>query len=156
MEAILPQRMERDAFAHLLPHSGPMLLLNRVERWDAAAIECTAISHNDPANPLRINGRLSTIHAMEYGAQAAAIHLFAIAAEGEDAAVAASGERIVFLGVVRDFVFHHEYMDEKPGSELQLRSELFSLAPRIYQYRVTAALDGETVAQGIISLIVGN
>lgn len=156
---VMPQQMERAEFARFLPHTGPMLLLNRVESWDQQAIECSAISHNDVNNPLRVNGRLSTVHAIEYGAQAAAIHLFAIAsvtAEPELDSGAGSAEKIVFLGVVRDFECTAIYMDELPGSVLHLRSELVAIAPRIYQYRVNASIEGQSLAQGTISLIVGN
>ena len=60
--------------ATLIPHTGAMCLLDAVTAWDEDAIVCVANSHRDPANPLRRQGRLSVIHAFEYGAQAAAAH----------------------------------------------------------------------------------
>ena len=60
--------------AALIPHAGAMCLLDAVIEWDEDAIVCVANSHRDPANPLRRQGRLSVIHAFEYGAQAAAAH----------------------------------------------------------------------------------
>src|SRR5437762_13790353 len=58
----------------LIPHSGSMCLLDSVTQWDDRSIVCVTNTHRDPANPLRRAGRLSALHAFEYGAQAAAVH----------------------------------------------------------------------------------
>ena len=58
----------------LIPHSGLMCLLDEVTQWDDRSITCITNTHRDPANPLRRDGRLSALHAFEYGAQAAAVH----------------------------------------------------------------------------------
>ena len=58
----------------LIPHSDLMCLLDEVEHWDDRSIACISNTHRDPANPLRREGHLSAVHALEYGAQAAAIH----------------------------------------------------------------------------------
>src|SRR2546429_9635671 len=51
-----------------------MCLLDEVTRWDDRSIMSVSNTHRDPANPLRRQGRLSAVHAFEYGAQAAAVH----------------------------------------------------------------------------------
>ncbi len=58
----------------LIPHAGSMCLLDSVVAWTAADIRCRAISHLDPANPLRRHGRLSALCGIEYALQAAAVH----------------------------------------------------------------------------------
>jgi predicted hotdog family 3-hydroxylacyl-ACP dehydratase len=58
----------------LIPHSGLMCLLDEVTQWDDQCIVCITNTHRDPVNPLRRKGRLSALHAFEYGAQAAAVH----------------------------------------------------------------------------------
>ena len=58
----------------LIPHSGLMCLLDEVTQWDDRSITCVTNTHRDSANPLRRDGRLSAVHAFEYGAQAAAVH----------------------------------------------------------------------------------
>lgn|SRR3990167_2602090 len=161
---VVPQRMTAAEFGRFLPHKPPMLLLETVEAWNAESIECTASSQNDAQNPLRINGRVSSVHAMEYGAQAAAIHLSLMAnsaAEPVTELEAYSPDRVVFLGIVRDFELAEQYLDEQlgdeqPGSVMQIRSDLVSIAPRVFQYRVSAHIADKLCAQGIISLIVGN
>lgn len=71
MSAPLP---DHRAIAALIPHQGTMCLLERVVHWDRAAIVCEAISHRDPANPLRSAGGLLAPCAIEYAAQAMAVH----------------------------------------------------------------------------------
>ena len=51
-----------------------MCLLDEVVQWDERSIVCISNTHRDPANPLRRQGRLSAVHAFEYGAQTAAVH----------------------------------------------------------------------------------
>ncbi len=59
---------------HLIPHRGAMCLLDVVVAWDECRIHASAISHYDPANPLRSDGVLRAVNLCEYGAQAMAIH----------------------------------------------------------------------------------
>ena len=51
-----------------------MCLLDEVMQWDDRSIVCITNTHRDPANPLLRGGRLSAVHAFEYGAQASAVH----------------------------------------------------------------------------------
>ncbi len=57
-----------------LPHSGAMCLLDQVIAWDEQRICCSTDSHLSAANPLRQNGVLSGLCALEYAAQALALH----------------------------------------------------------------------------------
>jgi predicted hotdog family 3-hydroxylacyl-ACP dehydratase len=63
-----------DALRDLLPHAGSMCLLESVTRWGAAEIVCRAVSHRARDNPLRSGDRLGALAAIEYAAQAIAIH----------------------------------------------------------------------------------
>jgi predicted hotdog family 3-hydroxylacyl-ACP dehydratase len=51
-----------------------MCLLDRVLSWDSHAIVCVSSSHRAPDNPLRARGRLGAACAIEYAAQAIAVH----------------------------------------------------------------------------------
>jgi len=66
--------LDKPALERLLPHRGAMCLLDSVAAWDEAHIECRASSHRDAANPLRVGGRLPALVAIEYAAQAMAVH----------------------------------------------------------------------------------
>ena len=58
----------------MIPHTGMMCLLDGVVAWTETVIQCRAVSHLDPANPLRRGGRLSAVCGIEYALQAAAVH----------------------------------------------------------------------------------
>lgn len=58
----------------LIPHSEGMCLLEKVTSYSPEEIICQTRSHLDDSNPLKIDGQLSKMHLIEYGAQAVAIH----------------------------------------------------------------------------------
>ena len=66
--------MTRDGIAQLIPHSGDMALLDGVLRWDSDSIACVSGRHRDPANPLVTDGVLPALCAIEFAAQAMALH----------------------------------------------------------------------------------
>jgi predicted hotdog family 3-hydroxylacyl-ACP dehydratase len=64
----------RDAILQLIPHKGPMCLLDSVVAWDDDRVVCHSERQGAPDHPLRVDGRLSSLHAIEYAAQAMAVH----------------------------------------------------------------------------------
>ena len=66
--------LDHAGIAARLPHAGRMCLLDRVLHWDENSIRCRAVSHRDTDNPLRDADGLATLAAIEYAAQAAAVH----------------------------------------------------------------------------------
>ena len=66
--------LDHAEIAARLPHAGRMCLLHQVLHWEERSIRCSAISHRDPDNPLRVAGGLATLAGIEYAAQAAAVH----------------------------------------------------------------------------------
>ena len=68
------QTLDHAGIAARVPHSGSMCLLHRLRGWSAEHIDCSATSHRDPANPLRTQGVLLAANAIEYAAQAMALH----------------------------------------------------------------------------------
>ena len=69
-----PQTLDHAGIAARVPHSGSMCLLHRMRGWSATHIECSATSHRDIVNPLRTDGVLLAANAIEYAAQAMALH----------------------------------------------------------------------------------
>ena len=69
-----PQTLARDGIAALIPHSGSMCLLARLRAWDTQRIVCTATNHRDGDHPLRTRRGLLAPVAIEYAAQAMALH----------------------------------------------------------------------------------
>ena len=66
--------IEHNELCSLIPHSFDMCLLGRVESWDEDQIICYSNSHLSLSNPLRREQTLSSIHLLEYAAQAMAVH----------------------------------------------------------------------------------
>lgn len=72
-----PLRLDRAAIAARVPHAGPMCLLDQVVSWDQDHVECTAFGQatgGGAAHPLAEGGRLPATAAIEYAAQAMALH----------------------------------------------------------------------------------
>ena len=72
--AAQPATLDRTGIEQRIPHRGRMCLLRRLESWSAAEIRCSAASHTDPDNPLRTASGLLAPCAIEYAAQAMALH----------------------------------------------------------------------------------
>ena len=130
----------------LIPHSGSMCLLECVIEWDDRSIVCTSNTHRDLLNPLRRDGQLAGVHALEYGAQAAAVHggLRARAA----GATAAPG----YVAALRDARLHVSRLDEI-DSPLEVRAiRLFGdQANTVYECRIST---GDTlIAEGRVTIM---
>lgn len=95
--------LSRDKFASLIPHRGAMCLLHEVLRMDDDSITCCAVSHRDPAHPLREQGVLPAVCGIEYAAQAMAVHG---ALKGSGASQAG------VLAAVRDVVLKVDRLDD--------------------------------------------
>jgi predicted hotdog family 3-hydroxylacyl-ACP dehydratase len=57
-----------------IPHQGRMCLLDEVRSWDRSQVECAARTQGAADHPLRLEGRLGAGCALEYAAQAMAVH----------------------------------------------------------------------------------
>ena len=69
-----PATLDRVNIERRIPHSGRMCLLRRLDSWSAAEIRCSASSHADADNPLCTASGLLAPCAIEYAAQAMALH----------------------------------------------------------------------------------
>jgi len=127
--------LERDGIAARIPHRGSMCLLDRLEAWDAERIHCSSRSHAAADNPLRSASGLLAPNAIEYAAQAMALHGGLLAAEGEAASAG-------FLASVRNVRFAVARLDEVPGA-LQVHATRLSGDARqvLYEFRVADAHD---------------
>ena len=130
----------------LIPHSGTMCLLDEVTEWDDRSITCVTNTHRDPGNPLRRHGRLSAVHAFEYGAQAAAVH------GGLRARSVGATAQPGYLAALRDAHLHAARLDDIT-STLEIRANrLFGdSANTIYECRVLA--DDVLLANARVTII---
>ncbi len=139
--------LQHEQLCALIPHAGGMCLLQRVEQWDETRILCSSDSHLSPDNPLRKDQRLAAIHALEYGAQAMAVH---------GGLVAQQQRRIRngFLVAIRDARLYRERLDDLPGPlQVQATQLLDSDANQIYQVQISCG--DHSVAEGRL-LVMNN
>ena len=130
----------------LIPHSDLMCLVDQVLQWDDRSIVCGSNTHRDPSNPLRRQGRLSAVHAFEYGAQAAAVH------GGLRARTAGATAAPGYLAALRDGRFHVTRLD---FIHLPLRISATRLygerANTVYEFVLSAAT--VVVAEGRVTIV---
>ena len=170
-------RLSRNQIAERIPHAGRMVLLDEVVEWDDEHIVCRSGSHQDRANPLALAGQLSSVCAVEYAAQAMAVHgslLMGRAAEptavsngsnagssdaAEDAADRAADRtatrpRAGFLASVRNVRMEVARLDDVHGALIiEARRESGDDARVLYDFEVRA---GERVlVSGRAAVVLG-
>ena len=118
----------KEEICSLIPHAGSMCLLEGVLDWNAGEIRCFALSHTDPANPLRSNAGLASVHLLEYGAQAMAVHGGLLARE--------SGTRVLpgYLAALRDVVLQQESIDHITAP-LTIHAQMITTLADSFMYR---------------------
>ncbi|MGJ7603864.1 hydroxymyristoyl-ACP dehydratase [Variovorax sp. LT1R20] len=136
-----PQTLDRAGIAQRIPHSGSMCLLERLDGWDAEVIRCSTTTHRLADNPLRTAGGLLAPNAIEYAAQAMALHGGLLAAEGSTPSAG-------FLASARNVLLAVARLDDIEGA-LQVQARRLSGDERqiLYEFAVSAE-DGRTLAEG--------
>jgi predicted hotdog family 3-hydroxylacyl-ACP dehydratase len=136
-----PQTLDRAGIARRIPHSGSMCLLERLEGWDADEIRCSTTTHRLADNPLRTAGGLLAPNAIEYAAQAMALHGGLLAAEGSTPSAG-------FLASARNVRMSVARLDDVEGA-LQVQARRLSGDERqiLYEFAVKAE-DGRMLAEG--------
>ena len=138
--------LNRDWIAAHIPHHGDMCLLDAVTEWSDAAIACRAVSHADPANPLRADGRLGAAAGIEYAAQAMAVHGALLA--GTDAP-----PRQGYLTSVRSVTLHADRLDDVAGP-LDVRAERLSGDANHILYQFSVAAAGRCLLEGRAAVVL--
>lgn len=147
----MSQTLAREGIAALIPHSGSMCLLARLQSWDAQHIVCAATNHRDADHPLRTVSGLMSPCAIEYAAQAMALHGALI---GQDAGTAASPG---FLASARGVQLHVLRLDDLPPAtvdELHIEAVRQSGDARQILYSFTVSHDGKPLAEGRAAVVL--
>jgi predicted hotdog family 3-hydroxylacyl-ACP dehydratase len=148
----LPATLDRAAIAALIPHQGPMCLLDRVTAWDATRIECIAVNHRDAHHPLRTASGLLASAAIEYAAQAMAVH-GALCADAAGASAAPG-----LLASARDVRLALWRLDELPPAtpdELVVTSERQAADATRILCTFRLRHDGRELASGRVAVVLG-
>ncbi len=139
--------LDHAGIARLIPHSGSMCLLARLDAWDPQQIRCSATSHRDANNPLRTASGLLAPCAIEYAAQAMALHGALI---GHAAGTSASPG---FLASARGVQLHRLRLDDLPGPlQVEAVRQAGDAQQILYSFRVTHA--GDVVADGRATVVL--
>ncbi|MEO5883813.1 MAG: hydroxymyristoyl-ACP dehydratase [Caldimonas sp.] len=146
-----PTQLDHAGIEARVPHRGTMCLLDRMVAWDDVRIECLASDHRDPAHPLRSRSGLMAGTAIEYAAQAAALHGGLLAEASGRAAPPG------YLASARDVRLGAWRLDDLPATESDL---LRIVAERkagdagrlLYAFRIEHA--GREIASGRLAVVL--
>ena len=136
----------REEFCRMIPHGGDMCLLDAVLSWDEQSIVCESRTHQNPHNPLMKNGQLSTIHAVEYGAQAMAVHGCLLAR--------AKGENLKpgYLAALKDVKLHVPRLDSL-SEPLTVRAEQIIAGGGNLMYTFEVSAGNQAVASARATVV---
>jgi predicted hotdog family 3-hydroxylacyl-ACP dehydratase len=139
--------LDRAWIAAHIPHQGNMCLLDQVLDWDCDRITCTSSTHRALDHPLRAHDRLGAACALEYAAQAMAVH----GALAQPRAPGAAGFGL--LTSARGLHLYVARLDDVEG-ELCIRAERAYADARAALYDFTVHAARGLLAQGRASLLL--
>ena len=139
--------LDRGGIAERIPHAGSMCLLGGLDGWDRDHIVCHASSHRDLAHPLRTANGLLAPCAIEYAAQAMALHG---ALMGEDVGSAATPG---YLASARGVRLHRLRLDDLDG-DLRIEARRSAGDDRQILYAFAVSHAGEPVADGRATVVL--
>ncbi|PYG04394.1 MULTISPECIES: hypothetical protein [unclassified Thioalkalivibrio] len=141
--------LDAAAIRERLPHAGAMSLLDEVVAHDADRIHCRARSHRDPDNPLRGEPGLHALAALEYGAQAMAVH-------GSLGAADSAPPRAGYLAAVRDLQIHARRLDTvETALDIHAQRVMADARSSIYDLAVEAGGERLLAARATVILESG-
>ena len=123
-----------------------MCLLDEVLRYDEHAIRCRVHNHRDAAHPLREAGVLPSICAVEYAAQAMAVH------------GALLGSRSAHPGVLaglRDVTLHVQRLDDIDEDLIITAEKLWAEDTRLL-YAFTVCAGKNEIVAGRATVIIAS
>jgi predicted hotdog family 3-hydroxylacyl-ACP dehydratase len=133
-----------------IPHAGAMNLLDAVIEWNAQCIRCRATSHRDPANPLRVNGKLYAISGVEYASQAMAVH-------GALSGTVAGRPRAGYLASLRDVVCHRATLDDDQDALMVYAESLMGDETRVmYAFAISCREEKIITGRATVVLDISN
>ena len=148
---IKPGAIERSEIETLIPHRAPFLWIDRVEELEPG-VRCVAVKFVDPANPVFAGHFpdkpiLPGVFLIEAVAQTAGVML------GSAAQVAAGNKGgVALLAAVNRFKF---LKPVTPGQELRVETKKLTEALQMAYIAGTVWVDGEMVANGELSVVLG-
>ena len=142
-----PATLDHAGIALRIPHGGTMCLLDRLEHWTPGEIDCTANNHAQADHPLRSASGLLAPTAIEYAAQAMALHGSLVAPPG-------TAPSPGYIASVRNVRFAALRLDTVSG-ELKIHAERLAGGANevLYAFRVSDAAAG-VLAEGRAAVVL--
>jgi predicted hotdog family 3-hydroxylacyl-ACP dehydratase len=140
--------MQHIDLGSLIPHQGAMCLLERVIAWDDRHVVLETDTHRSPSNPLRVSGRIRSVHLCEYGAQAMAVHG---ALRSRASAQRPAPGVLVSLRSVR---FLRDYIEDLPGC-LRVAATCLQAGASSLQYTFCITHACEPLCEGRAAVMLG-
>lgn len=137
---------DRATIESLIPQQGAMCLLDGIEYWDGQRIICTTMQHRSVDNPLRTRNGLSSLHGIEFAAQAVAAH-------GGLTALGQARPRMGLLLSVRDCGFHRRRLDDIEGA-LVIEAEQMGTNDQTRLYRFKVSAQDTLVVEGRVAVLL--
>lgn len=140
--------LNRAQIADLIPHAGAMCLLDAVETWDDTSIRCRTSRHRALDNPLRHEGRLGAACAVEFAAQAMAVH-------GRLTGAVVQQPRAGYLASLRELLFHCGRLDHVASDLVVDAHRLMGDDAQVtYRFRVGGGMQELVSGRATVILLV--
>lgn len=136
-----------EGVAALIPHAGAMRLIDHVDAAASEEVVCSTRTHLSPDNPLRAHGVLPASTAIEYAAQAMAVHAALMRGERERGGPPRRGFLVVASGVS----WSADRLDET-DAPLTIRATRLASIGGGAQYAFTVSDGGAVQVSGTLTL----
>ena len=148
-----PRTLDSAGIAARIPHRGAMCLLHSLVQWSAQEIHCLATNQADLDHPLRHGGALLAPSAVEYAAQAMALHGALCASSGALASMA-EAPTSGFLASARSVRLHVPRLDDVAGA-LHVRATQLAGDSGQAMYRFSVSDDaGRALVDGRATVVL--
>lgn len=142
-----PAALDRAGIAARIPHQGTMCLLESLHSWTTEQIRCSTHTHRLADNPLRTASGLLSPCAIEYAAQAMALH---------GALMAPAGARPApgYLASVRGVQLHRARLDDVAGALTVQAQRLAGDGTQILYHFMVCDERGAPLAEGRATVVL--
>ncbi|MBF0263671.1 MAG: phosphotransferase [Gammaproteobacteria bacterium] len=146
---IISKPIKKKEIKKLIPHSGNMCLIEEVLEADKQSLKARSQTHLSENNPLRVNGQIHIVNAVEYAAQAMAIHGALLSLKDSDEVVVKQG----YIVSLRNINTYIEYLPVSE-SDLLVAINLLMGSETGYSYEFEVKNKNNLLISGRISIFL--
>lgn len=140
-------KLTKEDLRRLIPHSGPMCLVDSVLGWTETDILCATACHRDPQNPLMTGETLPAICGLELAAQAIAAHIALTSPQSSQ------GCAIGVLGAVTNVELYVPSLETIAG-DLEIRGTCLHAQQTAFIYQFLLSGEGQRLIAGRASIFI--